>query len=329
MAAPIFRVLATAALLLTAGCSAEHRLVAAPSPSPSVSTQLVTVLEYAVAIERLDLPSLRRFTADEANLIFPDFGVHLDVAAKADRFPVNPPIVAAPGRELVFARLGTPPVAAVEGGHPVVWFEDHPHPLPVDRLAMGNVIVVSVPKGEDPTLELTDAGRGQSIHLLSGTVVDPIVGYYPKRTGSAEISCLLRHPNERVNNVTLGLWLSATLLPYTRENGWSPDGRLWLVVGATPYQNFGHDITLTLDAGRSVHLAGPAGAIPVTGQVVAGGVPFDTSKAGTISVTSDAPATGDVAVTVTYTPVGTLTVDGAATQWRYPCAGESATATLK
>ena len=49
---------------------------------------------------------------------------------------------------------------------------------------------------------------------------------------------------------------------------------------------------------------------------------------GLFSAATDAPRE-PAPVTVTYTPVGSMTLDGNVLAWTYPCAGESATATLK
>jgi hypothetical protein len=287
------------------------------------------VLDPTSKIDRLDLPTMHGFADGEASLVFPHFGLHLDLSAATDRLPVDPPIVAGPGRELVFARLGRPPVGPVEGGRATVRFAGQRHALPADRrLTQGNVIVISVPTGEEPELELSDAGRTQSIRLRPGTVVAPSDGYYPIRSGRAAISCLVRSSNSRANNTTLGLWLSATLIPYTDEKGWATAGRLWLVVEVRPYFSGGPGFALTLDAARSLRLTGPTGAVPLAGQIPVGSSPAEGSPAGLASATIDAPRE-PAPVTIAYSPVGSMTLDGAAVPWSYPCTGETATATLK
>lgn len=109
----------------------------------------------------------------------------------------------------------------------------------------GGTLAIVLPVGARPVLRVTDAGRAQSLDLVTGRRgTDAIAGYYPVRRGEWEsddrtniglrlygAAVAALGPEDRL--AALGLEdTPASLLPYAPGRGWAEPGRAWLVVRA-------------------------------------------------------------------------------------------------
>jgi hypothetical protein len=122
------------------------------------------------------------------------------------------------------------PVAKVVVGGRTTTLEELPIP--------GAELVVSVPKGTDARLTVTDEGRTQSLGLRTATRgPDAVPGYYVPRTvtvakGRQQRSALFGVGAHRYRT-TMSVDASeakALLLPWDAAAGWAKPGRAWLAV---------------------------------------------------------------------------------------------------
>lgn len=107
-----------------------------------------------------------------------------------------------------------------------------------DDLADGTVIAVSVRKGEDAELELTDHGKKQTLDLRTGKrSSDPVFAPLYREANTQEIAKPYRGSatNYReFGTVSLSVDVDeAALVPYVEDKGYAPAGKAWLVVAVT------------------------------------------------------------------------------------------------
>jgi hypothetical protein len=112
-------------------------------------------------------------------------------------------------------------------------------------LTNGTLAVV-LPADAEPVLVITDAGRAQSLDLVSGRRgKDAVAGYYPVRRGEYESSdatdtglrlygaaVAALSSQERLAAVGLND-MPASLMPWVEGRGWAKPGRSWLVLEAS------------------------------------------------------------------------------------------------
>ncbi|WP_255955033.1 hypothetical protein [Streptomyces odontomachi] len=192
--------------------------------------------------------------------------------------------------------------------------------------ASGATLVMSVPTGAHPVLSVEDAGRTQSIDLITGKRdPDAPAGYYPLRHGG---DCNLRstHQTNRDAQQLEADCKGYTLQPYVPDGGWAPKGKAWLYLEGSLYgastdvsgaaKTFGAD----LDAGRSFSLTFKGTTVTGRGFAATSGKPTGGTAAGTVDPGSlgvrflvpDAFRSG----TLHFTPQGTFTYDGKRISWQ-------------
>jgi hypothetical protein len=301
-------------LLVGTSCDAQPPpagTAAAGSSAPAARAALPADLVRLAAVRdiaALDLPGTRAFRTGSAGLRGPHFQFTFVAtvttrqltAKQAVLFGLSPAVETAPGRDLVLAELG--PVlgradaAFYPDGRPdAVEVSVGSRVSPVATTSadqLNGVLAVSVPAGVHPILRVTDAGRPQSLDLVTGRRGrDAAAGYYPLRSadGSAEpndgISFQYSGPGgagqpaaERIAQLALDD-VPASLQPYVPGRKWARAGRAWLVLeptviywrpsaGASPTATDQVEVAV-----RSFTLAGPDGApLPLSGAPISPGV---------------------------------------------------------
>lgn len=122
--------------------------------------------------------------------------------------------------------------------------------------------MVEVPHGVHPTLQVTDAGRAQSLDLRTGAVAGALAGYRPYRTSASTL--------DGVSGAdTVSASVTASLDPYRDGPGWAPAGSVWLTVTVRVLVQGDRPVTVDGSAFTVTGPTGPTGPIPITGPVSA------------------------------------------------------------
>lgn len=294
--------------LVLAAASCRSGTVAGPGPaSPTAPSGQVLPADYASTVgasglTELRLAGTRRFPARTAMLRGPHFQYSFvasvtttrltAVQAAALRLPKA--VEAAPAHELVLAEsapiVGQADAAFYPDGSPdsieVVGGERTRAVLPRGVSSFTGIVVVSVPAGRHPLLRVTDAGRPQSIDLVTGARGrDAVAAYYPVRggTGSTEpdqgVSMRYSGPGaagtpaaDRLALLSLGD-VDVSLQPWTPEHKWARPGRVWLVLRPSlAYWRPGAGTSQTDNVEvepRSFAATGPGGTrLPLSGAAI-------------------------------------------------------------
>jgi hypothetical protein len=344
-------------LATLAACSGGGSGATGASPStpttPSVPTLPADYVGSGGGLTQLDdlgVAKPRAFPRDGVQLRGPHFAFVFGssgtttklTAAQARLLGIKQAVVAAPGHDLVLMAtpLGYNSESQVYQGRPdkieiVVNGAAKPLTLDGDIALWHGVIVVSVPTGAHPLLRVTDAGRPQSLDLVTGRRgPDAVAAYYPIRTGSGDVDVDHSGPwvrlsgpgatgltgQDRLTSVYVSD-VDYTLWPWLPSRGWAPAGRVWLDLDVKmsywrPSSGVDGNDTVKIDP-ASFHLSGPAGTIALSGAVIA--PTHDTTiiapgqtDAGTFYAQIPAALR---AATFTFHFAGTISTDKGTTTW--------------
>jgi hypothetical protein len=138
-------------------------------------------------------------------------------------------------------------------------------------------LVISVPKGHDATLRVSDDGRAQSLNLRTGERIDEIPGFYrnakftmtgPAYTANGAAGYKSLHAAVSVSLEPKEAW--GYLEPWDGVGHWPKPGRAWLVVTGTELKTTTmaldqdvervlatHDVTYAVDLSRSFEVTLP------------------------------------------------------------------------
>lgn len=199
-------------------------------------------------------------------------------------------------------------------------------PLPATTFVAGT-LAVSVPTGAHPQLRVTDAGRTQTLDLVTGRRgPDAIASYYPTPQGTwpadsgrattlrlygAAVAAL--GPADRLASIQLAE-LPVALDPWVPGRGWAAPGRAWLVLqpevgyGRRSIEQYQDTVTVPLSCFR---VTGPDGRpLPLAGEPLAIGGRPGAGSAET-ELIADVPATLR-RVTVAFAFRGTIATENGA-----------------
>jgi hypothetical protein len=336
-----------------AGTGAGPSGGSAASSAPGVPTLPADYLGSGTGLTQLDelgAARIRRFGGGQTELRGPHFayvfgssGIATRLsAAQAKLVGITGAAVAAPGHELVLVAtpLANNTESQVFEGRPdkieiVVNDTAKPFTFEGPQLLWHGVVVASVPTGAHPILRVTDAGRPQSLDLLTGRRgPDAIAAYHPIRTGSGDVDSDHSGPWVRLSGPgAAGLTGQArlasvyvsdvdyTLWPWLPNRGWARAGQLWLDLDVKmsywrPSSGTAADDTVRI-APSSFRLASPAGTITLSGGTIAPAQ--DTTivapgQAATGTFRAQIPATLRTA-TLTFHFAGTIATDKGTTTW--------------
>ncbi|WP_238015552.1 hypothetical protein KZZ52_01705 [Dactylosporangium sp. AC04546] len=319
----LIRRLALCGVLLLSACSksdppTDWSTVSAPPPNPKV------MVHQGSRPANLELPFIRVLGKQEANLRWPNAGLHLEMIGATDTYPTDiegrnaTPPPKNPDEEWVIAYVGSAPDGTITTGFAdaLVKINGQPHQVP--KFQSQAFIVVAAPKGATTRLEITDTERTQWIDLRTAETSTPIPGLYPRRRDSASFRCDIASPDKSINGSTVVFSANATLEPWAEARGWAKTGRVWmnLKLGLWYSRN---GIAIAVDTPSALAITGPEGPVPVNLPLSLGGPNQDDPHTGAAELTVDVPA--DVAVAqVVFQLKGTITVKGAVVpQWTATC----------
>jgi hypothetical protein len=301
-------------------------------------------------LDALGATRIRRFAGGRAEIRGPHFayvfgssGVATTLsAAQAKLVGITGAAVAAPGHELVLVAtpLANNTESQVFEGRAdrieiVVNGRARPFAFEGPPMLWHGVVVASVPTGAHPILRITDAGRPQSLDLVTGRRgPDAITGYYPIRSGSGDVDPDHSGPWVRLSGPgAAGLTgesrlasiyvsdVDYTLWPWLPNHGWAGAGRLWLDLDVKMSYwrpSAGADGADTVRiAPSSFRLAGPAGTVTLTGGSIAPAqdTPLTApGQAATGTFRARIPETLRAA-TLTFHFAGTIATENGTTTW--------------
>jgi hypothetical protein len=284
-------------LVLLAGCAGD---AAGPEPSPATPTADPAAAEFvqlgaARSTEELtDAGFTLTALPEDAVLTGAGYAFVLDSVAVTDELDadelravnlhraVAAPLRAGAGQEFLVVYLGEPDPGARAGGGDTaaVIVAGQARPLPAVPHEH-QVIVVSVPAGEDATLAVTDAGETQAISLRTGRpVLDTDRTADALQAGSVELEDGVQIEGVTPPDRYDGLTIRITLRPYSHddERGWAESGHMWLEVGfgLTAASLVTDQAALRLDLAESLTIQGSDGtALPIpAGTVLEPAAPF-------------------------------------------------------
>jgi hypothetical protein len=122
-----------------------------------------------------------------------------------------------------------------------------------------NYFVLSAPVGEPVVLWVDDADRAQGLDLRSGDQVDPVTSYYndiglwTQKTEGFEYEEVRFRNGRRTWKMTCTRSIAEiTRAVWTEENGWAPEGSVWLTVRFNWCGDSFSDTIWTLDRERAL-----------------------------------------------------------------------------
>lgn len=282
------RVWVAVVLLATVACGGDPApaptpTAVSPAPPPPVAADFAALASVVGQVAAL--PGARPLDPRTAELRGPHFSLAVgavarttgpapDAVAAAVRLPAGSR--PAPGQELMLVDLrpaaGPYEADSVEVAAVLVAGATR-RPVPVVT-GLPGTLLVSVPAGAPATLEVTDAGRRQTLDLATGRRGAEVTGYYPMPTGvvgaddGRPTRLVLYGPGvaglakpDREAFVQLGD-VTARLQPYVAGRGWARTGRGFLVVTTEvgwSRAEAGDTDTVTVPA-RCFRATGPGGA---------------------------------------------------------------------
>jgi hypothetical protein len=238
------------------------------------------------------------------------------------------PLVGDPGEPTRIEVLGGPELG------PEMFGQDYPR----------GVYAFSVPAGGHPVLRVTDEGRAQSLDLRTGRRgADAVPGFHPMRQGSHQFPSpgrngwlYFRMSGKGASGIPSSQRLAAThltrldvaLSPWTRDGGWAPAGKAWLLVepGVSSGQVNTADPEVSFEMGpEGFRATGPDGTpYPLRGEPVR-----STPLSDAPILTAAVPASL-TSVTIRFAPRPTgSTSKGKVTLTPYRGGSQSATVTIR
>ncbi|GGM39879.1 hypothetical protein GCM10007977_046630 [Dactylosporangium sucinum] len=246
----------------------------------------------------LELPFIRILGKEEANLRWPEVGLHLEMIGAT--------------------YVGSSPSGTTSKAFTDALLKINGQPHPVPKFQTQAFIVAAAPKDSNVRLEITDTDRTQWIDLRTAETSTPIPGLYPERRDHASIRCNIASPDKAIDGSSAVLMTDAVLDPWVDTRGWAKSGRVWMTVELNLWYSR-NGIAIALDTAASITLTGPEGPIPVTVPLSLGGPNQDDPHIGRAELTADVPAEIQTAQ-LTLQLKGTITVAGRAVpKWTPTC----------
>jgi hypothetical protein len=185
-------------------------------------------------------------------------------------------------------------------------------PLELDKLDTGEpqLIVVSVPKGQDADLVVTVASLDQTLSVRSGDRTSTTAAAYYRGNTTVALNKQFATQTVKVGQFEIGhrvTFTEARLTPFDAYQGWAPDGKLWVELrfadaGMNDVGAHKGSFNWKADAARQLSVVDDRDRrTPVT-------VPANlTGKGGSEGVVPIQVAADAKRVTIGYAPVGTFT----------------------